>query len=458
MHLRSAALPIERATAAVWASMLVLGITAWSLSSTPLAGACVVLAVLLATTSPVGALYATCAAIPLVFHPIEIGSLQLGMLELGILVTVAGSIIRAVFDFVEGRRIPRLQSAVPVPVAVWVLPILLLLIGTLSLVWIPFELHRAEALRTWRWVILEPLLMFVVARMAIGREGAVPLTIAIVLPAGVVAVAAIWQMESSNSTFSVDNVHRSTATYLHPNNLALYLERAAMLSLVPGVLLRSRVRWFFLVLSALLLAGIASTFSRGVLLGLAVGIATVLLAHPIRHGWRVLGASILSAIAAFALLAGSRLTGADSSGFLSTRKYLWAGSVEMLRDFPFGGIGLDQFLWLNQTRYIDPRIWNERYTSHPHNLLLDSWLSLGIAGLALLAAFVLSGGWVVWRARTGRLRLVPWQLGALGCLAAGLGHGMVDNGYFLADLSALTWLAIALLIGTTPAKVQLEHE
>ncbi len=456
MHRPSVSLPVERATVPVWAAMLILGLTAWSFSGTPFAGACVVLAVLLATASPAGALYATCAAIPLVFHPIEIGSLQLGLLELGILVTVAGSIIRAAFDFVEGRRVPSMFRAVPA--AVWMLPLLLLVIGTLSLVWMPFDLHRAEALRTWRWVILEPLLMFVLARMAIEREGAGPLTIAILLPAGIVSVAAIWQLGSANSTFSVDDVHRSTATYLHPNNLALYLERAAMFSLVPGVLLRSRARWLFLVLAAILFAGLATTFSRGVLPGLAVGIATVLLAHPIRHGWRILAAGVLAAVAAFALLASSRFAGADSSGFLNTRKYLWAGSLEMLRDFPIRGVGLDQFLWLNQSRYIDPRIWNERYTSHPHNLLLDSWLSLGIAGLALLIVFIFAGGWQIWRARTGRLRLTPWQLGALGCLGAGLGHGMVDNGYFLADLTALTWLSIALLIGITPGRVELEHD
>ncbi len=35
----------------------------------------------------------------------------------------------------------------------------------------------------------------------------------------------------------------------------------------------------------------------------------------------------------------------------------------------------------------------------------------------------------------------------MGCLGAGLGHGLVDNGYFLADLSALTWLAIAMIVG-----------
>jgi O-antigen ligase len=120
----------------------------------------------------------------------------------------------------------------------------------------------------------------------------------------------------------------------------------------------------------------------------------------------------------------------------------------MLRDFPITGIGLDQFLWLNQSRYIDPRIWSERYASHPHNLMLDSWLSLGILGLALLGLFIGLGAWIVFRSHTGRAHLSPWQLGAIGCLAAGLGHGLVDNGYFLADLSAMTWLAIALVVGS----------
>jgi hypothetical protein len=48
-------------------------------------------------------------------------------------------------------------------------------------------------------------------------------------------------------------------------------------------------------------------------------------------------------------------------------------------------------------------------------------------------------------ARSGRMHLHSWQLGAIACLGAGLGHGLVDNGYFLADLAALTWLSIALM-------------
>ncbi len=129
----------------------------------------------------------------------------------------------------------------------------------------------------------------------------------------------------------------------------------------------------------------------------------------------------------------------------------------MLRDFPSTGIGLDQFLWLHQTRYIDPRIWSERYTSHPHNLLLDSWLSLGVAGLLLLLVFVVVGIWFIWQARTGRIRLSVWQLGALGCLGAGVGHGLVDNGYFLPDLAVIAWLAIALVIGSQPFGLPHDH-
>jgi O-antigen ligase len=449
-------LKTQRETILVWAGMLATGLIAWLFSGTPIAGAAIVTGVLLATASPTGALYATLAAIPLVFHPIEVGSLQLGLLEIGILATVSGTVIRTTFDVVESRR-PLAREWVGHS-STWILPVLLFLIGTLSLVWMPFGLHRAEALRSWRWVIVEPLLVFVLARLAIRRDGSALLTLATVVPAGFVALAAIWQLGSASSSFSVDDVQRSTATYLHPNNLALYLERAAMLSLVPGLLLKSRFRWGFIVLTKILLIGVAATFSRGAILGVATGCAVVLLAQPVRHGWRFLVAGAVSAVGAFALLAGTRFSGADSSGFVATRRYLWEGSTRMLRDFPITGIGLDQFLWLNQARYIEPRIWSERYTSHPHSLPLDSWLSLGAPGLALLAGFVLAGGRIIWRSRTGKEPLSPWQLGALGCLGAGLGHGLVDNGYFLADLSAMTWLAIAILFGAFPEGRPVIHD
>jgi putative inorganic carbon (HCO3(-)) transporter len=180
------------------------------------------------------------------------------------------------------------------------------------------------------------------------------------------------------------------------------------------------------------------------------GGAIFLLAHPIRFGWRALGWVILTVSALFLMLAGRRFSGSESSGYFDTRSYLWRDASAMLRDFPISGIGLDQFLWLHQRRYVDPHIWSERYTSHPHNFVLDTWLSLGLAGAMLLLAFLVTGAWMVWQIRGGKKPASTWQLGALASLGAGLGHSLVDNGYFLADLAAVTWLAIAIVV--TPGR------
>lgn len=459
MHIERIDLGLDRITLGVWAALLLVGMAAWEGSGTPLAGAAIIFAVVLAMASPSGALYATCAAIPLVFHPINAGSLSLGLLEIGILTTFLGTVFRMGYDWTMVR------SAAPLvalrPAKLLLLPAGLVVVGSLSLLWMPFDLHRAEALRTWRWVIIEPVLLFGLARLAISRNGRGPLALSISIPATFVAAAAIWQLINSSSSFSVDDVHRATSTYLHPNNLALYLERAFFLILLPGLSMRDRRRWFLIGCSVVIAAGIAATFSRGSMLAVATGFAVALLARPIYRGWRTLAIGLALATIAFGALATQRFTGSGSSGLISTRRYLWQDSVRMARDFPVSGIGLDQFLWLHQQRYIDPRIWSERYLSHPHNVLLDAWLSLGIFGVGILAAFLVVGAWVIVAARSGRLHLDSWQLGALACLGAGLGHGLVDNGYFLADLAALTWLAIALLapsvVAPAPSTSKADH-
>lgn len=433
----------DRATPAVWLTVSLLGAAAWSLSGAAVVGGLVVLAVLAAAASPAGALYASCSAIPLIFHPVTVGSLQLGLLELGLLTATSGLLLRLVYETVENGRLPSLEWLRPY--ALWLLPALFVAVGTLSLVAMPYLTHRAEALRSWRWVIVEPVLALLLARWAIFRDGPAPLVVAIVLPATVVSLAAVWQLLGSTTSFQVDDVERATATYLHPNNLALYLERAFFLAFVPALLGGRRLRVPLGALSILLFVGLAATFSRGAVLGLVAGGAVLLIAQPIRNGWKALAGGLAAVSVLFLLLARDRLAGAESSGLLTTRTYLWKDAAAMLRDFPVTGIGLDQFLWLHQTRYIDPVIWAERYTSHPHNLILDSWLSLGIAGLATLVLLAGCGAWVTFRIRTGKQPASVWQLGALACLGAGLGHGMVDNGYFLADLAVMTWLSIGLV-------------
>jgi O-antigen ligase len=132
-----------------------------------------------------------------------------------------------------------------------------------------------------------------------------------------------------------------------------------------------------------------------------------------------------------------------STGF--SRLELWRATASMIRDHPLLGVGLDNFLY-RYPRYILPEARNEPDLSHPHNWLLDFWSRIGIFGLA---AFVwlqvlffrmalkvarLSGGWA--RALA---------VGLLASMVDALVHGLVDNAYFLVDLSLLFWLALGLV-------------
>ena len=58
-------------------------------------------------------------------------------------------------------------------------------------------------------------------------------------------------------------------------------------------------------------------------------------------------------------------------GSNNTRLNVWQASFDMIRDHPLTGIGLDQFLYKYQIEYVKPEAWLERFTSHPHNFLLD---------------------------------------------------------------------------------------
>jgi len=121
----------------------------------------------------------------------------------------------------------------------------------------------------------------------------------------------------------------------------------------------------------------------------------------------------------------------------------------MARDHPLLGVGLDNFLYGYRTRYVLPTAWEEFNLSHPHNLVLDFWLRLGLPGLLWLGwTLVLFFRWG-WHAH-GRLRAVPKddQLLIVGLMAGMvnfLAHGLVDAAFFLVDLSFVFMLMMALI-------------
>jgi O-antigen ligase len=122
---------------------------------------------------------------------------------------------------------------------------------------------------------------------------------------------------------------------------------------------------------------------------------------------------------------------------------LWLSSLEMIRDHPWLGVGLDNFAYLYQQIYLREGAAAEPNLSHPHNWLLHFWVELGVLGVVALF-------WLLWRF-VGRVRetlTVPRSVwvaaGASGAMADLLVHGFIDNSYFLVDLAFLFWLCLAL--------------
>jgi O-antigen ligase len=129
------------------------------------------------------------------------------------------------------------------------------------------------------------------------------------------------------------------------------------------------------------------------------------------------------------------------------RVKLWQGTINMIRDHPLFGVGLDNFLYQYRTRYVLPEAWEEPNLSHPHNLVLDYWTRLGILGLVALIwqqwAFFKMGLKTYWRLPEGPERALV--LGLLASMIYSLAHGLIDNSFFLVDLAFVFALAGGLL-------------
>jgi O-antigen ligase len=204
---------------------------------------------------------------------------------------------------------------------------------------------------------------------------------------------------------------------------------------------------------AALAAGLYLSYSRAAwLLALPAALAVIGVCYRRRlRWWMAASAAIGGAVAAAGVLAGR---GTPPAGLLDElRVPLWQSTLAMVRDHPWLGVGLDGFRFV-YPRYMRPEAWTEPLLYHPHNVWLDAAARLGLPGLALFAA--LAGGTLAaalsaarrWRRPDGGAHAALGYAVAVGCLAslaAGLAHGLVDSGYFLADLA---W-SLALVAGVT---------
>ena len=379
--------------------------------------------------------------------------------------------------------------------------------------------RRPEALRAWRWEIVEPFLyLLLLARYAPGWRNARRLACAFLGSALILVALATIQVTWLHVTFApiaegnrllpyVDahgDVHRATAfIYGSGNSLGAWLERAFPLALalaLAGRRLGRRTRMLAACCALAYLPPLLWSESRGAEAGAALGAFIILwcvlvgwlpdaarrtprllrrVSAPRLRAWMLRGGALVGCLALLigagilwslrAPLLQALLYGHNSSG--EERLLLWLAAWHMIKDHPLLGIGPDQFLYYYSNLYTRNPYWitmfqgqrtvayREPNLSHPHNVILDLWLSaglLGLVGYALTLWALLKRGWRLWQTasvsagvsqaqRDAQAWTRPLALGVCASVLAGVAHGMVDSAYFVPDLALAFWMSVALL-------------
>jgi O-antigen ligase len=401
---------------------------------------------------PAGALAALVLLLPFLHLAGRLGGLSVSGLEAGTLTLAAAWFVRAAWR----RELWPGRHALDMPAALW--------LGA-ALVALPFARYQLFALREVRTVIVEPLALYVICRSLLVDEARASrwpgLSVSLLLAgsftgaACLAAALALAQVATGHGLVIAEGSHRAGGPYPSPNHLGMILGRSLPVALALALGGPRRPLWLGAML--LLAGGLAASLSRGAWLGAAAGALAVLALwrasarqeHPYSTRLAImLAGTALVLGGAAVVLAPHRLASFfdPQSGTALSRLWLWSSALAMLRDHPLTGVGPDNFLYTYRA-YLHADAWREPNLSHPHNLVLDAWLRLGIMG-AVAACWSLG---VAFRHGVRRALQAPAApetaiiIGWFGSMAALVAHGLVDNSLFLPDLAAHFWIAGAIL-------------
>ena len=319
-----------------------------------------------------------------------------------------------------------------------------LVLGIVSLVWTEY---RAPAVTELRTLFVEPCLFYIVLRLSKPRlADMLRLVDALVIAGVVVAMIGLFLFARGDAIITAEEgARRLASVYGSPNNVGLWLGRCLPFALAFALLPLDRWRRIFGAAAVIVfIPTMVLTQSAGALfVGVPVALVVTLVAALGKRAWLPLGGIAGAGAVALPLMLQSArfarlLDPTEGTNFFRLR--VWQSAVAMIRDNPLTGLGQDQFLRVFRGRYILPDAWQEPNLSHPHNIVLDFWLRLGIAGVVLgialhvVMARLLLRGLALARAEGAPIS-TALAVGALGCLANQIAHGLVDNSIFVNDLA-----------------------
>jgi len=352
-----------------------------------------------------------------------------------------------------------------------------------------------DALGIWKAYFFEPLLLFIVminvfggGEMTIEKKFAKiiwPLALSALLISLFAVVQRVTGKFISDPYLARPDVMRATSIFSYPNAVGLYVESILWLAFGYALAFRESIKdrigeckcqaYFMIIVFIVSILAIFSAKSVGASLGLFVGVFLfAVLANKISQ--KIIVVIILLAALGISAYQPTRqkaikyITLNDFSG--QVRRLQWSETWRMLNDgHLLTGVGLSQYqeklkpfhvpgFYFNRDNDPDFRrklvIFDQNYRAkywqpleiymYPHNIFLNFWAELGVAGMLLfvwlMGRFIYTGLLIMRIVSSSERYLV---LGLLSAMITLVVHGMVDVPYFKNDLAVIFWVLFVMM-------------
>lgn len=341
----------------------------------------------------------------------------------------------------------------------------------------------ASAFGIFKAYFFEPVLFFIVVLNVMkGEPGREKILGSLAVSALMVSALAIYQKITGqlidNSAWAALETRRAVSFFGYPNAVGLYLGPIILVMIgwrfsIFTYARRDKIKNIFISLTVV--ASSTSIYfakSKGALLGVAAGLVVFGLMASKKIRWMTVAIIMLASIATAAYqpaknLVMQNITFTNLSGQI--RKAGWSDTWRMLNGGRLiTGAGLANYQAIVAPYHTegiffkepnDPGaqrklVFNESYRAahwqpleiylYPHNLILNFWSELGLAGLILFIWIILKYFWL--GAKNFKAQKNKYMAaGLIGAMVVVVTHGLVDVPYFKNDLAILFWLLIAMM-------------
>lgn len=344
-------------------------------------------------------------------------------------------------------------------------------LGVLSLAWTQYIPQAVTELRT---MLIEPALFYLIFRtIPHDKKDLLRLVDVLILTGFLVSVIGLFLyfrcllLDICVSVIQAEGgARRLASVYGSPNNVGLWLGRCIPFALAyvltaiqfttGGLETRPcNLRRIFagIALTLMLITVILTQSAGAILFGVPAGLAGVILLHYGRRarlplaGMLATGGVLVMILAQFSPRFAGLFLSDRGTNFIRLR--VWESTLDIIRNHPLTGLGLDQFLYAYTGQYIRPDAIADKDLSHPHNFILDFWIRLGLTGMLLFFWIQVT----FWRSAVRSYRQFRQRdsvyhaliIATMGSMAALLAHGLIDNSVFVKDLAYVFVFLIAII-------------